>query len=218
LRELGAAIFLDRPLGAGKHPLETDQTRLCTYLAFSRSIARKRLHYLAEELHLIPDTKEYAAYQNCLANELQVKGLSLHVLPGNIRPGSVSLLDMFKVADDFLILRQTDQPNMYFLRDQYRLGVLPFGLDDFNGPLLVLRDYTAPAQPTVRLTVYDSHFHKRLELDFDSRMGYQSRGGIEYPVSPLRVLRVWGDTENGEELREHDLSSKPMILQPLSYC
>src|SRR5262249_5723310 len=43
LRELGMALFLDRPLGTAKHPLEPDLTPLLSYEAFSRSLAGRRL-------------------------------------------------------------------------------------------------------------------------------------------------------------------------------
>ncbi len=47
LRELGMAIFLDRPFGAGKAPTEPDGTLLLASEAFSRSIAEQRLLALA---------------------------------------------------------------------------------------------------------------------------------------------------------------------------
>jgi len=46
LQELGTAVFLDRPLGALKHPGEPDCTPLLSYQAFSRFIARTRLRFL----------------------------------------------------------------------------------------------------------------------------------------------------------------------------
>src|SRR5208283_4168384 len=59
LRELGMALFLDRPLGAFKRPGEPDQTPLLSYEAFSSSIARERLRYLHEELRLFIDETEF---------------------------------------------------------------------------------------------------------------------------------------------------------------
>ena len=43
VRELGTALFIDRPLGASKLPGEPDQTPLLAYEAFSAAIARRRL-------------------------------------------------------------------------------------------------------------------------------------------------------------------------------
>src|SRR5262249_50750420 len=47
LRELGMALYLDRPLGVLQDPGEADRTPLASYEAFSRSIARRRLRELA---------------------------------------------------------------------------------------------------------------------------------------------------------------------------
>ncbi len=53
LRELGVALFLDRPLGAFKAPGEPDQTPILAYEAFSRSIAGRRLDSIAEDRELL---------------------------------------------------------------------------------------------------------------------------------------------------------------------
>src|SRR5262249_20030792 len=53
LRELGMALFLDRPLGVFKRPSELDQTPLLSYEMFSRSLAQRRLRELAEQWELI---------------------------------------------------------------------------------------------------------------------------------------------------------------------
>src|SRR5262249_14834589 len=47
LRELGTALFLDRPFGIGKRPSEPDRTLMFSYVAFSRNVARVRLRQLA---------------------------------------------------------------------------------------------------------------------------------------------------------------------------
>src|SRR5262249_46577108 len=54
-RELGLAVFLDRPLGIGKAAAEPDGTLLLSAEAFSASIARERLHALARDVGLRPD-------------------------------------------------------------------------------------------------------------------------------------------------------------------
>src|SRR5262249_13196604 len=50
LQELGMALFLDRPLGVFKAPGEPDHTVLLSHEAFSRSIAERRLQFLAEHI------------------------------------------------------------------------------------------------------------------------------------------------------------------------
>ena len=52
----------------------------------------------------------------------------------------------------------------------------------------------------------------RLELEFDPGQGYINRGGMEYPISPLRVIRVWAEGINGV-LAMHDLSEDPIVLE-----
>lgn len=52
LRELGLALFLDRPLAVGKRPGQPDQSLLLSYLAFSRTVADKRLTDLVRLLDL----------------------------------------------------------------------------------------------------------------------------------------------------------------------
>ena len=47
LRDLGMAVFLDRPFGGGKAPMELDGTLLLASEAFSRSVAEQRLLALA---------------------------------------------------------------------------------------------------------------------------------------------------------------------------
>ena len=46
LRELGMALYLDRPLGIYKEPAEVDRTPLLSYVAFSLKIAESRLRRL----------------------------------------------------------------------------------------------------------------------------------------------------------------------------
>src|SRR5262249_36841994 len=55
LRELGTAVFLDRPLGRLKAPGEPDQTPMLAYEAFSPSIAARRLEQLAEQWQAFSD-------------------------------------------------------------------------------------------------------------------------------------------------------------------
>ncbi len=48
LRELGTALFLDRPLGCGKLPGQVDRTPLLSYEAFSHARTIERLRQLTE--------------------------------------------------------------------------------------------------------------------------------------------------------------------------
>jgi hypothetical protein len=216
MRELGLALFLDRPLDAGKDPLEPDQTLLLSYVAFSRSIAQSRLRFLAEGLGLIAEGAAHEAYCRCL-DDLQVTGLSLEAVAGTPRTGSVSLVDAGKAAPDFLFLWTTSQTVQAFER-QYFLGPLleRFCLQELhrNARKLIVRAKPKGGQTKGGLVIYDSQVRKRLELEFDRQGGYGSRGGIEYPLGPLRVVRVWEETPDHGPLREHDLSDESILLPP----
>jgi hypothetical protein len=216
VRELGMAIFLDRPLGAGKTSLEPDQTLLFSYLAFSRSIAGRRLKALREEMGLIPDAALYETYRTTL-EKTKVNGIPSEAVVGGAVPGKVSLADACKVAEDFLFLRTTfpTAVEFYQLYSFQRL-LQRLSLNDLSGsaPILLVRADLERGQPGCGLALYDDQLRKRLELDFDPRLGYTSRGGVEYPVSPLRVWRVWEETGVPDSLREQDLSGDPMLLTP----
>ncbi len=91
-RELGLAVFLDRPLGVGKAATEPDGTLLLSAEAFSASIARERLRAAEASLALDPP---------------EVHGLPLDAIGGAVRPGTVSLADARRAAADFVFLRTT---------------------------------------------------------------------------------------------------------------
>jgi hypothetical protein len=191
LCELGMAIFLDRPLGAGKGPREPNSTPLLSYLAFSRSIARCRVKLLAETLGLIPDRNQYDRVIGMLDSGLEVTGLRLADIVTSPRPGCVSLADAAKVADDFLFLQTTGQTAATFFK-------LP-GLEELSaqlfrqgpgGPVLIARVPSTSSSLGWTLAVFDRNVNRRVELDFDPRLGYASRAGLEYPVSGFRVRFV----------------------------
>jgi hypothetical protein len=214
LRELGLALFLDRPLNAGKVPLEPDQTPLFSYLAFSRAIARSRLQFLAKELGLIPDQGSLATYLRLL-HDLVVNGLPLEAITGPSPQGSISLADAGKAAADFLLLWTTSESAQAFDQHYFWGPLLErFSLEDFNWSArkLIVRSNPAGGQPGAGLAIYDYKLRKRLELAYDPQLGYVSRGGMEFPKTPLRVLRVWEETGEDGPLREHDLTGQPMLL------
>src|SRR5262249_3736669 len=187
LVELGLALFLDRPLGIGKAPGEPDQTILLSHLAFSRSIALRRLNYLTETLGLIPDAAERDALQKAL-ERLPVSGVPLSAVGGRPRPGAVSAVDARQVADDFVFLFTSPPPARDFFR-QYEFGPLfsRFRLDDIASgrPMLIL------PLAEGRLVVHDKAMRRRFELLPDASQGYESRAGNEYLTAGLEVLRVW---------------------------
>jgi hypothetical protein len=104
LRELGMALFLDRPLGVLKEPGEVDRTPLVSYEAFSRSIAKRRLRELASGGWIDNARRDVLL---AALDELSVPGVPLNKLSVVERPGVVSIADAGKAAADFVFLRTT---------------------------------------------------------------------------------------------------------------
>jgi hypothetical protein len=213
LRELGTAVFLDRPLGVFKAPGEPDQTLLMSYEAFSRTIAWERLEMLEKKGVWPPGSAEAESrYPPCQAaqrppgrkwlpaksyetaiwhiilREMPVAGLPPPRSAGPPRPGGVALADTYQAARDFLVLRTTPRS----VRDFLAL-IDPASLESLRGvqPALIMRG-TAEAEPVEgMLTVYDDRLRARLELRIHPEGGYESRGGVEYPAGRLEVVRAW---------------------------
>jgi hypothetical protein len=186
LQELGMALFLDRPLGAGKAPAEPDQTPLLSYAAFSASLAEQRLHYLANDLQLL-SKEERDHLANCLRTP-KVNGLPITRLRPPARPGVISLQDAGKVAADFIILRTTRSSLSAFLdainwESRAELGdaVLPIaeislivrGLEDNPDALMIL----------------DDQYRPRFRVEVDVSKGYTSRAGVDLPVAGVKIVR-----------------------------
>src|SRR5262249_41392228 len=99
-RELGTALFLDRPLGTAKARVEPDATPLLSCVAFSRSLAQRRLQLLAQFNWL--DQADIEALQGQGRPEAAVRGIPLGEVAGRPLPGKVSLADARMVAEDFV--------------------------------------------------------------------------------------------------------------------
>ncbi len=168
LRELGMALYLDRPLGAAKAPGEPDQTILLSHLAFSPSLVRQRLRLLN---------------QTCDDEQLSIQGIPLDQLAGAQRPGTVSVIDAAQAASDFLYLRTT-QSSLVELRSQYDFSAF----DELNSVRLVLPVTHADEQFPV-LRFYDSELTPCLELALDLSEGYHRRGAVEVIRAGLRCLQ-----------------------------
>ncbi|NBO92357.1 MAG: hypothetical protein EBV06_08625, partial [Planctomycetia bacterium] len=87
--ELGAAVFLDRPYGDGKQPVEPDATPIVASMAYSRAIALRRWRRLTGEDH----------------SDLTLPGLPLTAITPARRPASLSLTDAARVSSDFVFRR-----------------------------------------------------------------------------------------------------------------
>ena len=114
LRELGMAVYLDRPWGGFKKTGEVDRTVLLSYETLSRQIAvsrLKQLESLAAELGFCP-TSEFG----CQRSAFDVAGFPVSGLGHSQRQGVVALQDAGKIADDFLLRRTTSSSLADFLQ------------------------------------------------------------------------------------------------------
>ncbi len=187
LLELGAATFLDRPLGIAKEPGEVDRTPLVSHRAFSRAIAKRRL----QELHAAgwSSAAEHAALMT-LADEAQVVGVPVVSLALVERPGVVSLADALKVSPDFVLVR-TNRSSIAEIQERYDFGRLVELLPDVmpGGELRhVVLAHHAPRErgsaPMLRL--YDDRARLRAELGFAlgpaRAVVFVERSGVELPA------------------------------------
>jgi hypothetical protein len=201
LCELGTALFLDRPLGVAKEPIEPDQTLMLSYEAFSRTLAARRLEQLSRDTVLQPDTEFIEALRQEIQSIANV-GVPFPAVPARSKP-VVSLQDAFKSADDFVLLRTTESSVRIFL-DQFDLTPLlnRFEVNFLKSDRTVLLLGGANERGETILTIHDSR-RKRLELKVVFEQGYEVRGGIEYPRGGLQMLRIWeSNSEKGIDVRE----------------
>src|SRR5262249_23277104 len=204
LRELGMALFIERPLGAGKLPGEPDQTPLLAHAAFSRKLAVSRVHDLMRfvrdvGLADVPEIRflEEAGFLTGVA------GMPVSAAWSPER-ATVSLGDARRVADDFILLRTLPGG----IRDLLRIFPVAeaagrHGVTILEPPssVVIIRVPGAAGNP---LAIFDTLGRKRLELEVDLSKGFDSRGGLEYPAAGLRLARVWRQSEEG--LREVTVS------------
>ncbi len=197
-RELGTAVFIDRPFGWGKAVGEPDLTPLLSYEVYSPSIARRRfkeLDRLAQELSLESiDWQRAATHQN-----LQVPGLAAAQLAEPARP-VVSLADAKRVAPDFVIVRTLDQglAELFQVLDLASLrAVTPFPMATEKTLLVRLAD------DSKTLTWFDGNMRKRLEMVADPTGGFVTKHGTEMPAAGMRVTGIWD--ENGANLFGGDI-------------
>jgi len=203
LQELGMALFLDRPLGVFKSPGEIDQTPLLSYEAFSRTVAEKRVHFLADKSNLLAPDRRIAL--EARLHDLKIKGF--HPLPEAepARPGSVSISDARKASRDFVILRTTKNSTKSFM-SCFQFERLPEQISRqtwLKGIEILLVGKVSNDVPRI-LSIYDGKGIKRLELSIDISQGYQCRAGLELPRAGLRLVGAWGE------------DGRPIELPPLS--
>jgi hypothetical protein len=216
LRELGMAVFLDRPLGIGKAATEPDRTLLFSYKAFSFSLAVQRLEFLSTLGDIPLHDEGLQRYKRALLSDLRAKGIPITPGPTATKPGAVSLQDALRVAEDFLVLRTTRQAATAFLLQFDFTAVGRRIALDFLDPsrrLLIASAISTRSGPEEVLDIYDASLQRRLELQIDWSQGYESRAGQEYPAAGLRVLRAREVSSPGGGARE-DLEWDSIVIPP----
>ncbi len=165
-QELGAAVYLDRPLGGAKATVEPDGTPLVASLAFSAAIAEQRLRLLGSDL----------------VADFDIPGIPVAAIgPG--RQGSVSLADAGRVSADF-VFRHT-------LPGSRREFLAAFDWAPLAGRVdLASRTWLLAAGPQGGLRILDRSGETILEFEAAYEEGYRSRGGVEIPRAGLRVTRI----------------------------
>jgi hypothetical protein len=162
--ELGTAVYLDRPFGGAKAPVEPDGTLLLASVGYSRSIAAKRLQQLGET-----------------GAPLDRPGVKLDRIGGPVRQSTLSLSDAARAASDF-VFRYTLPGSVKALVTLFDFGAYA---DRFEGRVLVARSPHGPG-----LVVYDDEGRERFTFEPCYEQGYASRRGLEWPVAGVRVVEV----------------------------
>jgi hypothetical protein len=206
LRELGAALFLDRPLGVGKAPAEPDNTPLLSTLAFSRAIATERLDALACEPGLAVEPGFLAGCRRRLEGS-EVKGVSLEAVSGDSRPGRVTLADARRASPDFVLL-WTTSGSVAELLELFDFSPL-WGRLNLNYLAPERRALVLGSEGGPGLLIHDERHRPRLELAAAPEEGYTTRAGLEYPATGLRVVKAWDGVG-----REQDLGAAVIRLRP----
>jgi len=213
LRELGMALFLDRPLGVFKEPGEPDRTPLLSYEAFRAAIAGRRLEVLAKDPKIAIPSETVERAKAPLRGRLSSIGLPPRAsIPGR-HPANVSLDDAVRVSPDFQVLGTTRRSLQDFFSG---FDFPPFSkLTEFAKPehtRLLIRAASLGHAAQDELLFLDEKLRKRLQVKIDPSGGYILRSGIEYPTSGLLVQSIFLPEESTGNLLERDLTPKEIRL------
>jgi hypothetical protein len=202
LRELGLALYLDRPFGDAKEVTEPDATLLLASEAFSPSIAADRLAVLARAGLL---AEADAAALTAKVREPDIAGgVPLDAIGYPPRPGTVSLADAKMMAPDFVFQRTVPGAVRGILR-MFDFGELARRFDlgwlSDEPPVVVARTRNGT------IAFYDGAFEMRMEVAL-APGGYKRCGDIDRPAAGLLVLKVVERTPEGLSVR--DLRDSPV--------
>jgi hypothetical protein len=196
LRELGMALYLDRPLGLFKEPAEVDRTPLLSYEAFSLTIAESRLKKLFAKQDI---NQLLTRLQAAAAN---AGGLPVSPFTSARRLGSVALEDARLASADFRFLRTTPVSLRQFLAHfdlsplEARFPAVAEWLHTTQHILAIRDPHAPPATATAPLTkpvltLFDQNLQPRVVLGIElptHANPYIEIAGVELPSTGLLVL------------------------------
>jgi len=167
LRELGMALFIERPLAAVKAPGEPDLSPLLAHEAYCPSLAERALMELAREPLMGLSADDVAGCRAVLARPWPAGGIPASVLPTE-PPRVVSLADATEAASDFVILRTLpasvrafcDRPDVAALLQGRGIHLAA------KERWLIVANVTASGKPGV--LIRDAHGKRVLQLEVDA--------------------------------------------------
>ncbi len=197
LEELGAALFLDRPLGIFKQAGEVDRTPLLSYHAFSREIATRRLRRLHDS-GLMESGKQHKQFETAIAAAATF-GYPATQLSSPQRQGVVCLEDARLAAADFVFFKTGRRSLKEFcsLCDWSDLTrVDPKVAEWLRNDDSVLLIRTGSSREAVSgksfLTAFDRRMQPQLEMALTtcSPPQYRESRGVEFLRGGLRVSAI----------------------------
>lgn len=182
-QELGAAVFLDRPFGGGKLPVEPDGTPLIASLAYSRFVALSRLRLLGRDLGQSDDV--LAPW----VTQLSLPGWPLEAIGLPTRQGTVSLSDAGRASADFVFLH-TMPASRQRVHSCFDWSGLNFSFADRSW--LLVQASRGPGlqivEPQTKTIL--------MEIEPLLAIGYTSHRGLELPTAGLQITVVEGRKTN----------------------
>ncbi len=114
----------------------------------------------------------------------------------------VSVTDALRVADDFLFQKTTARSaGDFFALFDFASAHDWVSLEQLKPPkaCLILDGSAVGEDALGMIAIFDDRWRRRLHLRINAAMGYESRGGVEYPAGGLEIVRVWNDGDSSEK-------------------
>jgi hypothetical protein len=177
LRELGMAVFVERPLAAVRNPGEPDCSPLLAHETYSKSVAERALQELAREPVFGMSAEDLQRCHELLAHPWPGGGIPASTFPADPRR-VVSLADATKAAGDFVILRTLPGSVRAFCsRLDVAAALRESGIDlDTGESWLVVSNATSTGKPGV--LIRDQAGKSALQLEIDADQGVKCEESV----------------------------------------